>query len=99
MQVILESGTHSPWISSLLEQLGHEVVVANARELALIYNGKRKNDRIDAEKLARLGRFDLALLSPIEHRSKQAQADRVVMRCSPGGGRLSQHPLPLRPTR
>jgi transposase len=67
-RVVLEVGTHSPWVSRLLERLGHEVLVANARQLRLIYGGDRKCDRVEAETLGRLGRLDPALLKPIRHR-------------------------------
>jgi transposase len=71
--VALEVGTHSAWVSRLLEELGHEVVVANARQLPLISRSQKKNDRNDAETLARLVRMDRALLSPVTHRGKEAQ--------------------------
>jgi transposase len=80
MLVALECGTHSPWVSRKLEQLGHRVLVANARELRLIYGGRNKSDAVDAEKLARLARFDPNLLSPIRHRSARAQADLAILR-------------------
>lgn len=64
----------------MITQLGHEVLVANARKLRAIYTNPRKNDRADAETLARLARVDPALLSPIRHRSAQAQADLAVIR-------------------
>src|SRR5262245_16362633 len=67
-RVILEAGTHSPWMSRVLCTLGHEVVVAHASRVALIAQGDRKSDRSDAEQLARLGRVDPALLCPVEHR-------------------------------
>lgn len=79
-RVTLEVGTHSPWISRALEEAGHEVIVANAREVRLIYGSSRKNDRLDAEKLARLTRYDVRLLAPIRHRSVQAQADLARVR-------------------
>lgn len=63
-RVALEAGTHSPWISRLLEGCGHEVLVANARKLRLIYAEAKKTDRLDAENLARLARLDPKLLSP-----------------------------------
>jgi transposase len=50
----VEVGTHLQWVQTLLQELGHEVIVANARQVRLIYRDKRKNDRLDAEKLARL---------------------------------------------
>lgn len=80
LRVALETGTHSPWTSRVLEDCGHEVVVANARKVRLVHAGRRKSDRLDAEKLARLMRYDERLLAPIQHRGKQAQADLSVLR-------------------
>jgi len=79
-RIAMEVGAHSRWVSQLLHELGHEVLVANARKLRAIYNNPRKDDRADAETLARLARLDPALLSPIHHRSPQAQADLTVLR-------------------
>jgi len=79
-RVAMEVGAHSRWASHLLEELGHEVLVANARKLRAIYHNPRKGDRADAEILARLARLDPKLLSPIHHRSPQAQADLAVLR-------------------
>jgi transposase len=72
-RVVLEAGTHSPWIARLLEAMGHEVVVANPTEVFGSRRRKKKNDQIDAEFLARQGRADPALLCPVQHRSEQAQ--------------------------
>ena len=79
-RVAMEIGTHSRWASHLLKVLGHDVLVANARKLRAIYHNPRKRDRADAETLARLARLDPALLSPIHHRSPEAQADLAVLR-------------------
>jgi transposase len=79
-RVALEVGTHSPWVSRYLAELGHEVIVANARRVRLITESSRKDDRLDAKTLARLARIDPELLSPIRHRSEQAQADLIVIR-------------------
>jgi transposase len=76
----MEVGAHSRWASHLLKDLGHDVLVANARKLRAIYHNPRKGDRVDAETLARLARLDPELLSPIHHRSPQAQADLAVLR-------------------
>lgn len=78
--VAMEVGSHSPWISRLVEKQGHEVVVANARRVKLISESSRKNDAVDAELLARLARADRKLLSPVKHRGVEAQADLVVVR-------------------
>lgn len=79
-RVVLEVGTHSPWLSRLLLGLGHEVVVANPRAVRLIAESDRKQDRTDAEQLARLGRLDPSLLAPIRHRGQQAQEDLAFVR-------------------
>lgn len=79
MRIALEAGTHSPWMSRMLEQCGHEVYVADSRRLPLISASVSKDDRRDAETLARLVRSDPQLLSPVRHRSEQVQADRMVL--------------------
>jgi transposase len=80
MRIAIEAGTHSPWVSRLLEECGHEVLVANARKLTLIYAESRKTDRIDAEKLARLARLEPKLLAPIEHPGESSQAHLALIR-------------------
>lgn len=79
-RVVMEAGTHSPWVSRLLEELDHEVWVANPRRVKLISGSDKKSDRNDAETLARLGRMDPALLRPIRHRSAETLADREMLR-------------------
>ena len=74
LRVAIEAGTHSPWVSRLLEECGHEVLIANPRKLRLIYSNKRKTDEIDAENLARLARLDPKLLYPLKHRGEDSQA-------------------------
>lgn len=79
-KIVIETGTHSPWVSRLLEQLGHRVIVANARKVRLIYQSDRKNDRLDAQMLAKLGRVDVSLLAPVQHRSLETQNDLAAIR-------------------
>lgn len=79
-RIAIEVGTHSPWVSRLLESFGHEVIVANARQVKLISASSRKDDRLDAETLARLARVDPQLLRPIRHRSEKAQQDLLKIR-------------------
>src|SRR5829696_4318831 len=80
MRIAIEAGTHSPWVSRLSEEYGHEVLVANARKTRLIYANKRKTDEIDAENLARLARVDPKLLYPLKHRSEESQAHMALIR-------------------
>ncbi len=79
-RIAMECGTHSPWISRLLNKLGHQVIVANARKLRAISQNESKNDRADAEMLARLAYSDPHLLSPIQHRSVERQRDLNLIR-------------------
>src|SRR5215472_6397200 len=83
-RVALETGTHSPWISRLLTELGHEVIVAHARKVRLIGESRKKDDQLDARTLARLARIDPGLLCPVKHRSARAQADLTVIRARAG---------------
>ncbi len=76
--VVIEAGTHSRWVTDLLRTLGHQVTVANPRRVKLIAASDSKTDRKDAELLARLGRADVKLLAPIQHRGPEAQADLAV---------------------
>jgi transposase len=80
MRIAIEAGTHSPWASRVLEECGHEVLVANARKLRLIYTNKPKKDEIDAENLARLARVDPKLLYPLKHRGEDSQAHLALIR-------------------
>jgi transposase len=83
-RMAIETGTHSPWVSRLLSELGHEVIVAHARNVRLIGESRKKDDRLDAQTLARLARIDPQLLAPVQHRSAQAQADLSVIRARAG---------------
>ena len=79
-RVALEVGTQSAWIAREFRKLGHEVIVANARELKWITASDTKNDKNDALKLARLARADQKLLAPVEHRTAEQQAELAVIR-------------------
>jgi transposase len=79
LKVAIEVGTHSTWVSRLLEGCSHQVLVANSRKIRLIYGDKRKTDKLDAQKLARLARADPELLYPIEHRGEQSQAHLALI--------------------
>jgi len=79
-RLAMETGTHSPWVSRLLTALGHEVIVGHAQKVRLITKSRRKDDRLDARTLARLARIDPELLSPVKHRSAQAQLHLTEIR-------------------
>jgi transposase len=76
----MEAGVHSIWISEQLQELGHEVIVANVRELRAISHSDRKSDQVDAEKLARYARLDPEILRPIAHRTVQQQEALTLIR-------------------
>ena len=75
LRIAIEAGGQSCWISELLKELGHDVIVANPRKLRMIYENDSKSDAVDAEQLARVARLDLKLLHPIQHRERSARAD------------------------
>ena len=79
-RVVVEVGTHSAWVREVIAGFGHEVLVANPRLMDGSKRRRRKNDRIDAEKLARLGRMDPKALHPIQHRSTEVREDLLVLR-------------------
>lgn len=74
-RMALECGTHSPWVSRLLKELGHQVIVANARQIPALTASHSKNDRNDAQSLARFAYCDPKILAPIQHRSVERQRD------------------------
>jgi transposase len=74
MVVAMEVGTHSPWMSRMIRESGHEVIVANARKLRFIFDNERKCDDTDAEAIARVARMDRSLLHPLEHRPEEDAA-------------------------
>src|SRR6516164_6691079 len=79
-RIAMETGTHSPWVSRVLTALGYEVIVGHAQKVRLITKSRRKDDRLDARMLARLARIDPELLSPVKHRSAQAQLHLTEIR-------------------
>ncbi|MFC5861693.1 IS110 family transposase [Acidicapsa dinghuensis] len=79
-RVAMEAGVHSIWISEQLQALGHEVIVANVRELRAISHSDRKSDDVDAEKLARYARLDPEILRPISHRTVEQQEALTLIR-------------------
>ena len=94
-RVAFEVSTHSPWVSRQLKAMGHETVVSNTSKVYVKPRRKRRNDRIDAEFLARQARSDVELLHPIEHRSAKAQED-LSQRRSRFGLRWLWHRSPKR---
>jgi len=78
--MVMEVGSHSPWISRFLSELGHRVLVANPRKVRAIYQTDRKSDERDAKMLAKIARVDEALLYPIEHGSAEAQRDLLQIK-------------------
>ncbi len=80
MRIAMEVGTHSPWLSQLLNDLGHEALVGNACKLRLIHRNTQKSDKVDAELLARLCRFDPKLLYPIGHKGQEARTAWAALR-------------------
>jgi transposase len=76
--VVIEVGAQSRWVAALLNELGHRATVANPRRVKLISASDSKMDQHDAELLARLGRADVSLLAPVQHRAPRPQTELAV---------------------
>jgi transposase len=79
-RIAMEAGTHSIWVSEQLREMGHEVIVANVREVRAISHNNRKSDTVDAEKIARYARVDPEILHPISHRTVAQQEALTLIR-------------------
>ena len=78
--VAMEAGTHSPWASCYLAEMGLNVLVGNSRKLRAIWASDTKTDNKDAEMLARIARMDRKLFYPIRHRGKRSQSMLAVIK-------------------
>lgn len=78
--VVIEVGSDSGWVSRQLAGLGHEVLVADPRRVRRLAGNDDKDDGLDAEFLARIGRMDRKLLKPIKLRSEQTQCALGLIR-------------------
>jgi transposase len=85
IRVAIEAGTHSPWTSRLLEQCGHEVLVANAHKVRLIYGGNNKADKLDAENLGLVWRDWIP--NSCRHASTGVKTPKLIWHSSAPGRR------------
>jgi transposase len=76
MRIAIEAGTHSLWVSRVLEDCGQEVLVANPRKLRLIYSNKRKTDEVDA--LRTSPAWHVSIRSSCTHSSIGAKIPRPI---------------------
>jgi transposase len=95
VRIAMEAGTHSIWISEQLQELGHEVIVANVRELRAISPSDRKSDTVDAEKIARYARLDPKILRPIAHRTVAQQEALTLIRARTEWKSVNTSPFPV----
>jgi len=73
-RLLMEVGTHSPWMQRLLRELGVDARVCEARSAAEANRYGRKTDERDARLLSELLRTDSHLVTLVEHRSVEDQA-------------------------
>jgi len=83
-RIALETGMHSPWVSRLLSELGHQVIVAPCAQAAPDRRESKERRSSGCADGGRLARIDPQLLSPVTHRSAKAQADLSVIRARGG---------------
>jgi transposase len=79
-RIAIEAGAQSRWVATVLAELGHEVIVANPRQVELIAKNHNKNDSNDSKLLARLAHVDPLLLSPLQHRPEREQKNLLAIR-------------------
>ena len=90
-RIALEAGTHSRWVAPLLSGMGHEVIVANPRQLKALTQSTRKNDAEDARKLALYARADVGILQPVQQRSQEAQRELLKLQTREAVVRVRAH--------
>jgi transposase len=83
-RMVMETGTHSPWMARLLELMGHEVVVGNSRKLKLITENQQKSDKVDSRLLSKMGCVGLDWLHAVYRRGEEAQNDLTLVRAREG---------------
>jgi hypothetical protein len=93
-RMALEIGMHSPWISRLLSELEYEVIVANARKVRLIGESRKKDDRMDAQTLARLAGWRGRWPGIIERAMDRAPAQWSYQGAEPARGGNEVQRLP-----
>lgn len=79
-EVVLEVGTHSPWVAATVKAAGHSVVAVNPHRFKLIAASRRKTDANDAELLARARRMDVGMLQPVKHRGEETRSQLAMLR-------------------
>ena len=78
--VVLETGTHANWVYDLLAEVGFsKVIVADARQLKMIYESNKKTDELDARLLSRYAQSCPELLHPVQPRGEEARQDRRLL--------------------
>ena len=90
-RIALEAGTHSRWVAPLLSGMGHEVIVANPRQLKALTQSTKKNDAEDARKLALYARADVGILQPVQQRSQEAQRELLKLQTREAVVRVRAH--------
>jgi len=83
-RIVLEAGAHTRWIAELLGELGHDVLVVDPRRTKLISGSLYKDDRVDAQTLAMLGRDAPTLLKTIPVRPLESQVVLTLVRARAG---------------
>lgn len=79
-RVVYEVGTHSPWLTWLLVDLGCETVVANPWRFKLISHSLSKCDKKDADLLAEFAYLKPSMLSPVSHRGPGSSGVRTAIK-------------------
>ncbi len=71
MSMVVEACPMAEWVCQLLEELGHEAVIIDARQAKAVIHSKKKTDKIDARKLAQICRT--GWYNPVHRKSASAR--------------------------
>ncbi len=82
MRCVLEAGPLAEWLAQMIEGLGHEAVVIDARKARGVIRTKKKTDRLDARNLAKMGRT--GWYTAVHRKSAQARAMRTFLQARQG---------------
>lgn len=85
IKVVLEVSPLAEWAAREIETLGFEAIVIDARKAKALIKTKRKTDKIDARKLAKMART--GWYSEVHRKSEQARYFRTLLQARAGVGK------------
>ena len=79
-RTVMETGTHARWMAQLLELMGHEVIVGNARKLKLVSENTQKSEYGGPAAVVEVGMRERGLAAPGIPAEARAHNDLLIVR-------------------